>query len=234
MKRDYTFNTIAELKSFENVSPKVSDLYVPIYTSEIIKLLEPEFKFINGSRLEGSSSKHYVDFDHNGDKIRLYNSYDRQMAFQANLYSDGFIIDLGLDRLVHRGARAKNVAVDIKTFKEDVVIAVKTAKVIQTKFDTVNVDENIAKEISDMIFFKQAKIKGFQEYTNYMDILIPKGISLKAYITSSINKFIQGDYTVTINGSKRLGRPVSSTLMKIRIQNKIVKYLSAQFPEYFL
>lgn len=231
---DNTFSTIKEIKAFEVVSSKCSESYVPIYSSDIVKVLAPEFEMISGSRLRGGTSAHFIDFEHEGETIRIYNSFDRKVAFRANLISEGFVIDLGIDRLIHRGQRAKTMITDLTELKPEILKAVKTAKTIRAKFDKEVVDVHIAKEISDLIFAKFIKKEGFQEYVNYADILIPKQVSIKTYITTSINKYLQGDYTITNNGVKRNGKPANATLAKVKIQNRLVKYLSDNFPEYFL
>ncbi len=231
---DNTFSTRKEIKDFEIVADSVSDSYVPIYTTEIVDILQPEFELVGGSRLYASTSAHFVDFKKDNETIRIYNSYDRELALRASLVSDDFIVDLGIDKLVHRGERAKGMIDELKEFKPEILKSIKTAKTIRAKFDTQVIDKNIAKEISDLIFIKHTRKDGFQEYTNYADILIDKNISIKTYITTSINKYLKGEYTVTNNGKKRLGKATNATFFKVKLQNRIVRYLKANFPEYFL
>ena len=65
--KDYkTIKTLNDIKNIEIVTG-VSEKYVPIYTSELVKTLEPEFKlesgyaFGYGNKGNTGSSKHYVD-----------------------------------------------------------------------------------------------------------------------------------------------------------------------------
>ena len=228
--------TVDELRSIEKVHPSVSKKYVPIYTSDIVEILHPEFRYVHGVQFVKGLTRHYVDLmNKEGDTIRIYNSYDRTLALRVNYITAdaGVSIDLGIDRLVHIGSKAKDFTDDLSDAKEAIINGVKNAKFIMHKLTNTLVTENMAKEISDIIFVKELN-KNVQEYTNYVDILLEKNIDLKKYIDMSIHNYIEGEYTFVKDGVKHNGRKIRSVLRKVRLENKIMKYIKENFPEYFL
>lgn len=228
------FNSGDELKRIEKVSPKVSDKYIPVFSSEIISNLTPEFTFRYARQFGKGCSSHYVELiNSNSDIIRIFNSYDRSRALSVYLISDGFGIDLGIDRLIHIGKKAKDFNTSIQDAKEEIIENINTAKIISIKLESEKITQELGKEISNIIYANDIKRKGFQSYTNYVDHLIPD-ISIKRYITMSIKEFMDGEYTYLLDGKKRNGRRKTSIFNKIFTENKIIKLLKEKYPEYFL
>ncbi len=231
------FQSTEDLQNIEHVDSRVSKKYVPIFTTEIIEILSPEWEFIGGKQFVKGLSKHYVDLTNDdGDLIRIYNSYDRSLALSVSLVSDGLGIDLGVDRLIHIGHKAKEFTEDLKLFKDDIAKGIVTAKKIDAFLKTAKVTPRIQKEISNIIYRKEADRKGFQSYTNYVDVLVEKKSikNIKAYILKSLELYYDGEYTITVSGVKKDGRKTKSYLRIIADENRIYTYLEENFPEYFI
>ncbi len=231
------YETVEGIKSFEVLSPKCSKIYAPIYSSEIVKILAPEFKLLTACKWYKNSSKHYVDLTNDkGDHIRIYNSYDRTLSFRMGLVNDNFSVDLGAHRVVHKGETAKELTEKIKEHKQDILDAVETQKELISKFKKTPVTEEMAVKISDAIFEVHRKKKGFQEYRNYIDTSreLNGKMTVYHYINASIGHYIDGNYTITINGKKKNGRKVNSVLSRINLELKVMKMLKDEFLEYFL
>ncbi len=229
------FHTIKELKAFETVSPKVSAKYVPIYTSELIKILEPEFTLVNGCKPYPSYTTHYVDLvNETGDTIRIYNSFDRRWALSVNLISDGLTIKLGTDRLIHMGQKATNFTEDFEDAKQSILDAIVNAKTFAGVLASTKIEKDLAKAITDSVFRNFIKKDGFQEIVNYADILIEKDITVKNYINTTLKNFAEGNYTVTISGKKRVGRKSSNVFEEVLNKSKIMKLVENEYLEYLL
>jgi len=227
-------NTIGEIERIENIDPRNSKKYVPIYTSQLIKILEPEYKLVYAQKLFNATSAHFAVLTDGKNEIKIYNSYDRSLAFRMTLnVEDNFNIDLGMNRIVHIGQNAKDIQENVQLNKQDILDSIDNKKVIINALRGIKIDKELARIISDIIFKSVSQKKGFQGYTNYVDILIGK-VDIIGYINQSIQKFIDGDYTITVNGKKSNGRKKSSVLVKAHIEIGIVKALINQFPEYFI
>ncbi len=227
--------TLEELKQIEVVSPNVSDKYVPIYTSDIIEILKPEFEFIEACQFVKGTNKHYADLiNKDGDIIRIYNSYDRKLALSVSLVSDNINIDLGINRLIHIGGKAKEFTKLLEETKDDINESITTTKIAMAKFKTIPMSDKYTKIISDAVFYKEVNKKDFVSYTNYTDLLIKNKISVYEYIRISIDNFYEGNYTITYGDKKSKGRSTNSTLRKLKVENKVMKVLTINFPEFFL
>ena len=107
--------TVKDIKKFENISPRVSEKYAPIFSTDLIKILAPEFKLVKAQRTSSGSTGHYVDMiNDKKETIRIYNSYDRTLSFRMSLVSGKYSIDLGTNRVIHRGETASTLT---ETFK---------------------------------------------------------------------------------------------------------------------
>lgn len=229
--------TVRDIKKFENISQRVSKQYVPIFSTDLIKILAPEFELVKAQKTSEGSTRHYVDLiNDKKDTIRIYNSYDRSLAFRMALISGEYSIDLGTDRIIHRGKNAAGLVETITEHKSDILDGVKAAKRIKNQLKDTKVNKEMAENISDSIFSYLKGKKGFESYTNYIDILLEskKGLTADQYINKSIDKWIKGEYTITFNGKKRNGRKTGSAFGKVQIEARIVSNLIETFPEYFL
>ncbi len=241
----FPLNNITDVKSFEVVSPRLSKQYVPIWTSDVIKILEPEFTLVTGAKAGGTSSCHYVDLKSKDGMIRLYNSYNGWWALSANYVTDDVVINLNIDRLIHRGSKASSFLLDLKEAKEDIINAVPAAKMVARKLNDAPVTHELQTKISDIIFAVESKRKNFVKYNNYTDIVVDNRkanteigegteVSVSGYIKSSINNYFKGMYSIESTKGKRLGRPHKNAMLRVRFQNKIIKMLQDETPEYFL
>ena len=224
--------TIEDVKAIENVSPKVSKKYVPIFTSDIINVLSPEFKFVDGCQPVASTTAHYVNLSDGTNTIRIYNSYDRKLALRF-AFVEEVAIDLGVDRLIHLGNKAATFVSSLEDVKKEILTAVNTAVKINTYLSNVKITPEIAKSISNIVFSNIIKKEGFQEYTNYIDLLIPK-VSIKAYIYQTLNKYIAGDYVYTIKGVKKNGKRKGSLFFKLKKENQLMNFIQEEYVELML
>jgi len=234
MRKVKILETLKDVKALEVVSSNVSDKYVPIYTSELIKILQPEFQFEQGVSLSRKTSQHYVDLTHGEDTLRIFNSYDRTFALRMAYVGTGIPVDLGVDRLIHIGKKAKTFIEDTKTHKDEIVDAIKTAKKIDTYLGVNKVIPKMAKGISDIIFNNITSKEGFQSYVNYIDLLVPKGLTIKSYINQSIIKYNNGDYNYTVAGTKKTGLKKGSAFNKIVLEKQIMDFLTDEYIELMI
>ncbi len=236
MKNTATYlDTIQAVEAIQIISPRVSNKYVPILTTDVIKALSPEFNFVSGVKFVRGRSKHYVDLVNKaGDQIRVYNSFDRSLALRASLISDGLVIDLGVDRLVHIGQRAKDFTETLENTKADIIKNIKTTKKMVRKLSKEVITPEMAKDISDIVFAKVMK-KGATEYTNYTDVLMEnKDITITNYVKGTLTNYFSGNYTYVKKGEKRNGLKKDSMLAKVKIENKLMAFLEEAYLEYFL
>lgn len=228
-------DTIKAVENIQVVSPRVSKKYVPIMSTDVIKALSPEFTFKGGMKFVRGRSKHFIDLENKaGDQIRVYNSFDRSLALRASLISNGLVIDLGIDRLIHMGKRAKDFTETLENTKSDIIENIVTTKVMVNKLNSEKITKEMAKDISDIIFAKVMK-KGATGYTNYADILMEnKDISIASYVKVTLRNYFSGNYTYTKKGQKKEGQKKDSMLAKVKVENKLMAFLEDAYLEYFL
>ena len=232
MNKPNYLKTINDVKAIENISPDVSEKYVPIFTSDIIDILSPEFKFVDGCQPVASSTAHYVDLSDGTNTIRIYNSYDRKLALRF-AFVEQVAIDLGVDRLIHLGNKAATFVGSLEDTKKEILAAVNTAAKINAYLSDVKITPKIAKSISDIVFSNIVKKEGFQEYTNYIDLLVPK-VSIKAYVYQTLNKYMAGDYVYTIKGVKKNGKRKDSLFFKLTKENQLMNLIQEEYVELML
>jgi len=230
------FTDIKTLKSFEHVSSKVSAKYVPIYTSEVIKALEPEFTFIEGMRYNNYKTMHSVYLENDlGDKITIDNSYDRTRAFGFRFHSDGLAIPLNLDRQIHIGQHAQELADNLIVDKQALVDAIQNAKnVVQVLRDTP-ITQGFKDEIISVIFKKVIERNGFKA----LDIVIADSYdNFYSFIVTAVARYLKGDYTVTmdVDGREvtRKGHVIKSRFQRLYVTNDVYGYLEEERPEVFV
>jgi hypothetical protein len=236
--------TKANLESVEQVSGKLSDKYVPIKTSELVKALEPEYQFTDGYRFAGNgSTRHYVDLKSDDTTIRIYNSFDGSLALRAYITSGGLQFSLFKDtRVIHRGQGALEVY-NVQEVKEQILNAVPVAQEMINKLSTMDVTEEIQEIVNEAVFKEQkARIKYDAEFVNYVDeakkMLEENGktMSTYAYINRTINNYLKGDYGVKYKDKNtlRAGRPIKSPYSRITLVSVVEKALTEKMPEYFI
>ena len=226
-----------EIKLLEHVDKNVSDKYVPIFTTDIMALLEPEFTFEYGLQITPASSAHFVSLKNDDTNIRVYNSFDRSMALRIDMVADGISIPLGIEKLIHIGQKAKNFQEEFNLAKQDILDAVVTAKVFTAHLQNTKATKEIAAEITKSIFVHgkgSARNKGITKINNYTDLLLEKGITLSKYINLSIRSFLTGEYTYIKDGKKINGKSKRSLVYKLHLENRLIKTLQEKFPEFFL
>jgi hypothetical protein len=228
--------TLQDLKKIEVISKGVSDKYVPIYTSEIIKELEPEFEFVSGSRYFNSLTRHEVilkttKFNKEGDFILIENSYDRSRSFRLSFLSKGILIPLNLEKVVHIGENAQNLTKDLLVNKDEVLKALENAKKIVEYFRSTPISKKLKKDIYGIVFEKHLN-KNFE-----IDITI--GDSYKTifdYIDTIVDRFLKGEYFIANKSTNKIrrGTKIKSKFAQITLTNKIYKHLKETYPAIFI
>ena len=234
-----TFNTIEELKAFETVTGNVSKKYVPIYTSEIIEILAPEFHFVSGEKYYNFNSAHTVFLEsENGIKIAISNSFDRTRAFSAFLIADEVRIPLNLDRQIHLGQEAAALTENFKANKPEFFVAIEHATAIVRKLKTTNIPQYVKDEVQEIVFAATKKRKGFLE----LDLNIADNYdNCYTYINTCISRYVKGEYNVVIESKShkdgeviRKGVKLGSRFVKLQVTNEVYTYLSTEMPELFI
>jgi len=228
------FDTIEDLKTFERISNKVSKKYVPILSSDIIDALAPEFTFVGGTKFYKYSTSHNI-FLHNEETnttIVFENSYDRSRALVFSVVVDGVYLPISIDRIVHIGQYAKSFVDDTIVNKEAILEGIKNTNNLVVTLKETKVTKEFKKAIEGYVFDIQSKRKGFQGIK--LDISPYYKRNLYTYITRLTNEFLEGNYTVTVNGTEKKGTRNGDKFERTRISNKIVKYLKEEYIELFI
>jgi len=245
--------SIDQIKMFETPTG-VSDKYIPIYTSELIKFLEPEFNFESGIKIGKTS--HYIDlikFD-KSERIRIYNSFDGSLALRIYLISDDLHLNIiDNDRIIHRGERAKNITAQnektLQEIKDSILSIIPNTKMLVSNLKNIKIDINseIVKEIKKV--FTECKLskqykqgKTHFEFVNYVDIIAKKAkennnpLSIYQYINLNLKNFFDGNYGIKDikTGNVKSGRKMNSAFGKLIIINKINKMIIEKLPEYYI
>jgi hypothetical protein len=225
--------TLDGLINLERVSNKVSEKYVPIYTTDIIESLEPEFKFSHAYKLNNGTAHAAIlvtfRFNEDGDNILIENSYDRTRAFRLSFLKNSFIIPLDLDKVVHIGDRAKDIETHFAENKENILEALKNAKEIVHYLQVTKIPKKIKNDIKNIVFENQ--IKSGKE----IDITIASSYdSIFTYTETLIDRFVNGEYHTIKDGKVRKGRKVKSNFRKLQLTNKIYKYLKETYKHIFI
>ena len=225
-----------ELEIFENVSPKVSAKYVPIYTSEVVRDLAPEFKFVEGVRYCSYNTMHSVLLkNEDGDVIVMDNSYDRSRAFSLYFSVGKFNIPLNLDRQIHIGENARHLVEDLTLNKKDIQKAIEDAKTIARNFKDTHIIDDFKKEIIDIVFKQVKSRKNFVE----LDLIIADGYdNFFDFINTVIDRYYKGQYHVvkkTAKGERiHKGRVIKSRFGRLQISNNVYKHLAKNHIELFV
>lgn len=230
------FDNVDALNHIEKVSPKVSDKYVPIFTSKVIQNLSPEFEFKSGLKFSNANSQHmvYLKYDNQTD-IAIANSFDRSRAFSVHLVSNNIHIPLDLDRQIHVGEHAASLTENFKINKSEVVDAIKHAKSIVFKLQRTPAIDRIKTDIINIVFDTPMKRKGFAE----LDFKIDRDVkTVYTYINAAVDTYIKGEYHIALekNGKDiiRKGVKINSRFKKICIMNSIYKYIEKELPEVLI
>ncbi len=233
------FHDLNELKAFEKVDAKVSAKYVPIYTSAVIEAMSPEFTLDYGQKIFKTWSAHYAMLNNKaGDTIKITNSFDRKWAFGFQLITkEGFTVRVGLDRIVHIGSKAKEFNETFKDQKEDILKAIKNAATFATTLKNTKVQPALQEKITSIVFRKSIATKGFQTLTNDADVLqenAKNGMSVTGYILATLKAFEKGNYTVTNQGTKKVGGKTKSVFNRTQTESLLMDLIEDEFIEYLL
>jgi len=249
------------LKDIEVVSGDVSKKYVPIYTSEIVESLKPEFEFDYGYKFGDKSSKHYVQLKNKDeDIIRIYNSFDRSFALRIYFITDDLqfpLVDNG--RIVHIGEKAKKIE-DFKDLKKEILKSIPAIKELKANLENeiVDLDSEIIAEINRTIPFEviyraeynlrkrkgDTKSKFEVKFDNYVDTVAKKAaengnpLTVYQYLNLSIKNFIDGNYGLihVLNNkeTKKSGKKITSPFSRVLALFRINNKLQEVLPEYFI
>ena len=222
---------IEAVKRIENVDPAVSDQYVPIYTSKIVEHLQPECQFIVGWKFFPKLSAHNVVLSYKDETIIITNSYDRSRAFSMLIGKNHFYVPVKLDRVIHRGQGAEEVAEEFINNKKALFEGIENAKKIVNYFKDTKITEKTKKEIFNIVFKRQID--------QGKKIIITIGDSyntIQKYIDTIVERYFEGDYYTENpkNGKIRKGRKIKSRFNQLYVTNKIVKYIEQNHPEIFI
>lgn len=247
-RNDFVLKSIEDVERIEKLG-NVSERYVPIYTSELIKFLEPEFKFVSGYKFGGVSSKHYVILENeDGDKIKIYNSFDRSFALRIYLASGDVHFSVLDDyRVIHVGEKARLLGDKdhLKDIKESILKGIPVKKMMINKLKTVEVQEDIQEAINkliakDKIYHMNRKKECDYKYINPVDEIVKKlkengkKMSIYDYINLSITNFLDGNYEIEGCGEIKKGRKNKSVFYKVQTINKISQMIEKDFIEYLV
>lgn len=258
MRKDFSIGSLKALKAIE-VPDGVSDKYVPIYTSKLVEVLKPEYKFAKGYRFGSKTSKHFIDLvptdsdKNSNEKIRIYNSFDGSFALRVYFVSENFqynIVDN--DRVVHVGEKARTISEEdnLKELKESIINAVPNVRLLKAKLENIPVDLNseFTKTIKDVLsggtlyYFKRQQKDENYVFVNYVDDVAKLAekngnpLSIYAYINLSIKNFIDGNFGFRHTKTNELKgkRAINSPLSKVQILNAIAGVLEEEFVEYMI
>jgi len=233
------FDTVEELKNFEVVSDKVSDKYVPIFTSDIIEILSPEYVLDYGEKFSNSNTQHSVFLYNKQDNssIVISNSYDRSLAFSLHLISNSVRVPLDLDRQIHIGHNAASLVEGFKADKQEVFEAIEHAKDVIIKLRQTNIPDYVKEEVTSIVFADKIKQKRFIE----LDLIVSeKYETCYSFINEVTSRYIKGEYNLVVtaaneDGEKiQKGRKLTNRFDKLKITNAVYKYLSKELPELFV
>jgi len=251
MAKIKTLKTIKDIKALE-VPTNVTEKYVPIYTTELIEALKPEFKFISGVNFGYKDSKHYVDLNNEkGDRIRIYNSFNGSLALRIYYVSDNLQFSLvDGDRIVHRGDKARNASdKDFLTeVKEAIINSIDNTKTLKTNLEKIEIDLNsdladeIKKAVSGYTVYQYNRNKDTKfDFVNYVDEVAKKAkengnpLSVYKYINLTVKNFVDGNFGYKDEkGNVKSGRKVNSSFVKVTVYNSLTKVLEDKLPEYLI
>jgi hypothetical protein len=242
-------NTINDIKVIETPT-NVTDKYVPIHTTDIIKALEPEFNFVKGVHF--GKTKHYVILE-NEDKDRLviYNSFNGSLALRIFLHPKGTnttdsvhisLLDEG--RVIHKGDKAKYVVEELENIKKSIKESLPKKKELILKLQNAKLTPELQAKISEavskevLLNYKMRNIKA--EFVNYTDVLVEKTkekggyLTVLTYLNLSIKNLIDGNYGIKIDDKTKGGRKTTSVFNRLKITNHVNDVLKEEFPEYFV
>jgi len=224
---------VEDLKSFEKISQYVSEQYVPLYTSEIVKELEGSFEFESAVRYCDSGTMHSVTLvNREGDRIHIDNSYDRSRAFSLRFTDGQITIPLDLDKVVHRGTNAKELIDNIHRDKNSIVEALQDAKTTvlnlkETKITKEFKEAIIAVIFKDVLVSKEVDITIADSYDTFYE-----------YIHTVTDRFLKGEYHTVGRNDKsdmiRKGRVIKSRFRRLDVTLKVYKFLKSNVPELFI
>jgi len=227
------FQNEEAIKRFEHVAGKVSDQYQPIYTSYIVEVMKPEFHLERGYDLGGT--RHSVKIVNDRDEyIVIENSFDGSWAFRLWVGKRGeyFHIPLDLERVIHRGQKAKSLTENFLYSKEEVLEAFKNTRTIMKKLQETRISENVKKRIIEEVFKKQIK-DGLE-----VEIEIASSYdTIYDYIQTVLERYVDGGYYLKNPRSDKVrkGRKKSQEVfLKMRVMNNLYKIIQEEYPEVLI
>lgn len=212
-----------EIQSFEKVSAKLSDKYIPVKTSEFIKTFEPMFEFKCLKQYRKSSSAHYVELTKN-DNLNVYieNSFDGSLSFRIAFKYQDFVF--GKIRQVHKGIPAIN----LNSNKQDI------SKLYEHASKTIDslMDSDFTKEEKEAIAEVAFAVKNKKwKYIRGINWECSNGLN---FILTLISDIKNGNLEYkSAKGWKPL-RETKSQMTIVEISNAIWGLIHKKFPEYYL
>jgi len=211
---------ISTLKKWEDRIEE-SDSYIPIRTTDIIEKLDYEVLVIYSF----SKTYHGVTlYDDNANKILIENSYKKERAFRLSLYSNGMFIPLGLEKIVHRGERAKTFSEIDKVALSEAIISRKNTI---EKMKKVPISESVEKEIMNIIFGNREIDLKEDENNLVRD-------NLADFIEDVLYIYLTGSYLIVKKDKTRKGRVKKNIRYLLSLSTKLYKTVYKNYPFIFI
>jgi len=211
---------ISTLKKWEDRIEE-SDSYIPIRTTDIIEKLGYEVLTIYSF----SKTYHGVTlYDDEINRILIENSYKKERAFRLSLYSNGMFIPLGLEKIIHRGERAKTFS---EIDKVELSEAIKSRKNAIEKMKKVPVSELVEKEIMNVIFGKR-EIDLKEDENNL------RRDNLADFIEDVLDIYSTGNYFIIKKDKIRKGRAKRNISYLLSLSTKLYKSIYKNYPFIFI
>jgi len=196
--------------------------YVPIKTSEVLKLLSPEFSYYAINIM--SRTYHTASLHRGEDYLILENSFNRERAFRLSLYINGMFIPLGLERIIHRGERAES----LNTLNsKEIISLVDNHKEALSKLNNIKVTEKIKNRVIKIIFGnREINLKDQENDISYDN--------LSDFLDKVLMVYKDGNYIIIKGNKIRKGRRKKNIRYLFNLSNKLYKNLKEEFPFIFI
>lgn len=209
---------LKRLKKLENGILN-SKSYIPIKSTEFLQKNNLVDNIVNIFMLSGTA--HIINLNVDGVNISIINSYNRERAFSIRLYINGMFMPLGLERIIHRGPRAKSIE-DITEAELKGIIRSKKNYHIELK--SIPLFSRVVEEI-ERVLFRNQKV---------MFIDTPNTNNLGDYLESIMQIYKEGDYYIARNKKLRKARKKTSINGYLNICNRVYKVLTINYIYLFI
>lgn len=218
-----TFTDKEHIKNLEKVWSGVSSKYVPIKTTDFIKIFEPEFTFKRGRQYRQGSNAHYVELSKDSDiNIYIENSFDTSLSLRVAFKYKDFVF--GKVRQIHKGMPA------IKLNEQQADIAELYSQASQT-IDSLMTTEFSKEEMKSIATValkvrekREENVRGINyNTTNALD-----------FICTLLNDIKEGNLEYRSTSGWKYLKEVKSDLSIVEVSNAMWKVIHKKFPEFYI